>query len=104
MERDKKLDQIQTENNLAEKDRTELRSQLESGSAGGAIANKPTGTVAAGREGGMTPANETEEELFRVQDQNAQLKEQVEALNHVQAKLVSKLKRYRDLHKSNLEG
>ena len=50
------------------------------------------------------PANETEAELRRVRNQNDALKQQVEALNHVQAKLVAKNKRYRDMHKSNLES
>jgi len=43
-------------------------------------------------------------EMARITAQNVALKEQVEALNHVQAKLVAKNKRYRDMHKSGLES
>lgn len=39
-----------------------------------------------------------------MQAQNEALKSQVETLNHVQAKLVAKSKRYRDIHKDHLEG
>ena len=42
------------------------------------------------------PANESDAELQRMKKQNDALKEQVETLNHVQAKLVAKNKRYRD--------
>lgn len=47
---------------------------------------------------------EPNEELARLEKQNQLLKEQVETLNHVQAKLVAKNKRYRDLAKSGLEN
>ena len=39
-----------------------------------------------------------------MQQQNADLKQQVETLNHVQAKLVAKNKRYREMQKSVIES
>ena len=54
------------------------------------------GPALAGLMLGDEPANETEAELLRIRGQNDALKSQVEALNHVQAKLVAKNKRYRD--------
>ena len=39
-----------------------------------------------------------------MREQNDALKAQVETLNHVQAKLVAKHKRYRDQHKDYLES
>lgn len=39
-----------------------------------------------------------------MKEQNDALKQQVETLNHVQAKLVAKNKRYRDMAKEQLES
>lgn len=52
---------------------------------------------------GANLSSDDQAEMARITAQNAALKEQVEALNHVQAKLVAKNKRYRDMHKSGLE-
>ena len=62
------------------------------------------GTPVSGIAIGDKPANETEAELQRIRAQNDALKTQVETLNHVQAKLVAKNKRYRDQVKEKLEG
>ena len=88
LERDQKLDELQQKNNLVEKDRAALKSQLSEGGVG--LGNIPGEPGSAG-------------ELERIREQNEKLKAEVEALNHVQAKLVAKNKRYRDMHKGELE-
>ena len=89
LERDQKLDELQQKNNLVEKDRAALKSQLSEGGLGG-------GSILGGEPGSAG-------ELERIREQNEKLKAEVEALNHVQAKLVAKNKRYRDMHKGELE-
>ena len=71
-----------------------LKTQLGASSSG-----TPAGVLI-----GAEPANETEAELLRMRAQNEALKNQVETLNHVQAKLVAKSKRYRDMQKDHLES
>ena len=80
---------MQTKNALAEQEREMLKKQLAA-----------TGSVGVGLLG--LDANEMEAELKRVMAQNEQLKAELEALSHVEAKLVAKNKNHRDQRKGFL--
>ena len=89
MERDGKLDNLQTKNALAEKEREVLKKQLNSSDSMSLIG---------------LDKNEMEAELKRVIAQNAELKAQIEALTHVEAKLVANNKKQREARKSIILG
>ena len=64
------------------------------------MARQPT-VLAAGATGPVDPA--VAEELKRVQAKNEELKKQIEAMAHTQAKLAAKHARYRDERKEAIE-
>lgn len=84
MQRDTKLENLQTQNNLAEQEKDVLKKQLESAGPGDISEHLIKG----------------DDELARVAQQNALLKEQVEALTHVEAKLVAKNQNHKAKSKS----
>lgn len=108
MERDVKLQELADQNGLLENEKQALLKQLQQkdrttsrASMARSGMSRPGST--AGVNIGDTVDPEAAEHMKKLQDQNDELKKQIEAMAHTQAKLAAKHQRYRDERKKMIE-